>query len=331
MYLEIADSGIVGVQLVPMGGGKLFLWLLKPDGGIFRMNRLVGFKVGDMGKHGVDLFHALFLRLHLCPDRNGLPADGIQIGVQTLHGGQLFFPQIADSVHDLVEVVHSAFELAFARPAGALLPAQIQIFAQQLRQGGFLRFLQGFQQDGLFLFQVCNPAFQVAHHLTDRLHEPVGGGNVPVQVADIGLYSSFLHLADRWPHVDGGDFIKPLPLIGTKVKAFRAVIGFQIAIGDSRPALPPYLGVLLVVPVYGVLLVAFPVPGWEPDTLAILVKVINLPALGKPFSGFVHCPHGQQNVGVGIPVPLVVNGKIGNHAFGNKKLPAIVPDQVGVL
>ena len=331
MHLEIADSGIVCVQLAPMGGGKLFLWLLKPDGGIFCMNCLVGFKVGDMGKHGVDLFHALFLRLHLCPDRNGLPADGIQIGVQTLHGGQLFFPQIADSVHDLVEVVHSAFELAFARPADALLPAQIQIFAQQLRQGGFLRFLQGFQQDGLFLFQVCNPAFQVAHHLTDRLHEPVGGGNVPVQVADIGLYSSFLHLADRWPHVDGGDFIKPLPLIGTKVKAFRAVIGFQIAIGDSRPALPPYLGVLLVVPVYGVLLVAFPVPGWEPDTLVILVKVINLPALGKPFSGFVHCPHGQQNVGVGIPVPLVVNGKIGNHAFGNKKLPAIVPDQVGVL
>ena len=45
---------------------------------------------------------------------------------------------------------------------------------------------------------------------------------------------------------------------------------------------------------------AFPVPGWEPDTLVILVKVINLPALGKPFSGFVHCPHGQQNVGVGL-------------------------------
>ena len=167
MHLEIADSGIVGVQLVPMGGGKLFLWLLKPDGSILHMNGLMGFKVGDMGKHGVDLFHALFLRLHLCPDRNGLFADGIQIGVQTLHGGQFLVPQIADGVHNLVEVIYSAFELAFARPAGALLPAQIQIFAQQLRQGGFLRFLQGFQQGGLFLLQVCNPAFQVAHHLAD--------------------------------------------------------------------------------------------------------------------------------------------------------------------
>ena len=34
---------------------------------------------------------------------------------------------------------------------------------------------------------------------------------------------------------------------------------------------------------------------------------------------------------MGIPVPLIVNGKVSNHAFGNKKLPAIVPDQVGLL
>ena len=34
-------------------------------------------------RHGVDLLHTLFLRLHLCPDGNGLSADGIQIGVQT--------------------------------------------------------------------------------------------------------------------------------------------------------------------------------------------------------------------------------------------------------
>ena len=38
-----------------------------------------------------------------------------------------------------------ACKLAFACPACTFLPAQIQIFPQQLRQGGFLRFLQGFQ------------------------------------------------------------------------------------------------------------------------------------------------------------------------------------------
>ena len=51
MHLEIADSGIVGVQLVPMGGGKLFLWLLKPNGGIFRMNRLVEMCIRDRIAH----------------------------------------------------------------------------------------------------------------------------------------------------------------------------------------------------------------------------------------------------------------------------------------
>ena len=89
-----------------MGGGKLFLGFLKLDGSIFRMNRLMGFKVANVRKQGVYLLHAFFLRLHLCPDENGLTIDGIQISVQILHGGQLLFPQIADGIHDLVEIVH---------------------------------------------------------------------------------------------------------------------------------------------------------------------------------------------------------------------------------
>ena len=83
--------------------------------------------------------------------------------------------------------------------------------------------------------------------------------------------------------------------------------------------------------VHGVLVVAFPSAGRKPDTLAVLVKVINLPALWEPLALFVHCPHGKQDVGVGISVPLVMDGKVGNHALGNKKLPAVVPDKVGVL
>nr|WP_256198228.1 hypothetical protein [Massilicoli timonensis] len=34
---------------------------------------------------------------------------------------------------------------------------------------------------------------------------------------------------------------------------------------------------------------------------------------------------------MGVAVPLVMDGKVGNHAFGNKKLPAEVPDKVGLL
>ena len=165
----------------------------------------------------------------------------------------------------------------------------------------------------------------------DGLHQAIGGSNIPVQVAEKSFHSTLFHLVCGGTEMHGRYLLDALPLKGAQVNTFRSASSFQIAVGDGFPAMPPDLGVLLVVPVHGVLLVAFPVPGREPDTLAVLVKVINLPALGKPFPGFVHCPDGQQDVGMGIPVPLVVNGKIGNHAFGNKKLPAIVPDQAGVL
>ena len=158
-------------------------------------------------------------------------------------------------------------------------------------------------------------------HLADGLHEGVGSFDVPVQVADVGLDSLLLHLADGWSHVDGGDFFNPLPGIGAQVKVFWAVVCFQIAVCRVRPSLPPDFGILLVVPVHGVLLVAFPSAGREPDSFAVPVKVIYLAAFGEPFPFFVHRPHGEQDMGVGVPVPLVVDGKVGNHALGNKKTP----------
>ena len=96
-------------------------------------------------------------------------------------------------------------------------------------------------------------------------------------------------------------------------------------VGGVLPALPPELPVLLVVPVHGVLLVAFPSAGREPDSFPVPVKVVDFPALGKPPAGFVQRPHGKQDMGVWVARPLVVNGKISNHAFGDELLPAIVP------
>ena len=39
----------------------------------------------------------------------------------------------------------------------------------------------------------------------------------------------------------------------------------------------------------------------------------------------------KEDMGVWVAVPLVMDGKVGNHALGNEKLPAVVPDKVGVL
>ena len=52
------------------------------------------------------------------------------------------------------------------------------------------------------------------------------------------------------------------------------------------------------------------------DPFPILVKVINLAALGKPFPMFVHCPHSQQDMGVGVVSRRVgvMDGKI-NRTF----------------
>jgi len=87
--------------------------------------------------------------------------------------------------------------------------------------------------------------------------------------------------------VDGGDFINPLSGIGAQVKPFRAAVGFQIAVGRVRPSLPPDFSVFPVVPIYGVLLVAFPSAGREPDAFPILIKVIYFSALGEPFPFFI--------------------------------------------
>ena len=84
--------------------------------------------------------------------------------------------------------------------------------------------------------------------------------------------------------------------------------------------MPPDLGILLVVPVHRVLLVAFPVAGWELDALAVFVKVVNLAGFRQPLAVFVHCPDGQQNVGVWVPIAFVMDGEVSNHALGNELL-----------
>ena len=55
--------------------------------------------------------------------------------------------------------------------------------------------------------------------------------------------------------------------------------------------------------------------------------------IGKPFPMFVHCSHSQQDMGVGIMSRRmgVMDGKISNHAFGNKLLLAKLPNKDSIL
>ena len=48
---------------------------------------------------------------------------------------------------------------------------------------------------------------------------------------------------------------------------------------------------------------------------------------------FVHCPHSEQDMGVGIVSRRmgVMDGKVNNHAFGNKLLFTKLPDKDSVL
>ena len=120
----------------------------------------------------------------------------------------------------------------------------------------------------------------------------------------------------------GRYLLDALPFKGAQVNTFRPSSSFQIAVGDGLPAVPPDLGVLLVVPVHRVFLVTLPIPGWKLDALAVFIKVIYLSGFREPFAVFVHCPERQQNVGVGVAISLVVDGKVSNHALGNKLLVA---------
>ena len=228
--------------------------------------------------------------------------------------------QIVHRPFDVLKVPDSAFQFCFARPIAALLIAEIEIVHKKVGQRGLLRLFQCVQKNLLLFVQVCDPALQTTNCTADGLHQAVGHTNIPVRVAEKGFHPALFHLVCSGAEMDGRYLLDALPLKGAQVNTFWSASSFQIAVGDGFPAMPPDLGVLLVVPVHRVFLVALPVPGREPDALTVLVKVVDLSGFREPLAVFVHCPERQQNVGVWVAISLVVDGKIGNHALGYELL-----------
>ena len=81
--------------------------------------------------------------------------------------------------------------------------------------------------------------------LPDGLHQTVGGSDFPVQVADIRLDATLFHLPDSSSLMNSRNDIKSLSGIGTQVHTLRAVIGFQIAVLDYFPFMPPDFTIFL--------------------------------------------------------------------------------------
>ena len=264
--------------------------------------------------------HPVLVLLQLLAERGGGLAQVFDCGVQVLDRVQGVSFQIIDCLHDFGKVTGSTFYLRLARPIAALLIAEVEIIHQQVGQRGFLRLFQSVQKKLLLFIQICDPALQTTDGTADGLHQAVSGSNIPVQVAEKGLHPTLFHLVCGGAEMDGRYLLDALPLKGAQVNTFWSASSFQIAVGDGLPAMPPDLGVLLVVPVHSVFLVALPVPGREPDALTVLVKVVDLSGFREPLAVFVHCPERQQNVGVWVAISLVVDGKIGNHALGYELL-----------
>ena len=275
-----------------------------------------GGSVLDLG----DCPHTVFVLLQLPAERGSCLVQVRNCSVQILDGVQRMGFQIVHRPFDFLKVSDSAFQFCLARPIAALLVAEVEVIHQQVGQHWLLGLFQCIQKNLLLFIQVCDPALQPTNRTADGLHQAIGGANIPVQVAEKSFHSTLFHLVCGGTEMHGRYLLDALSLKGAQVNTFRAASRFQIAVGDGFPAMPPNLGVLLVVPVHGVFLVALPVPGGELNALAVFIKVVYLSGFREPPAVFIHRSERQQNVGVWVPIALVVDGEVGYHAFGNELL-----------
>ena len=107
--------------------------------------------------------------------------------------------------------------------------------------------------------------------------------------------------------MDGGDLVYPLPFIAAVVYTLGMISLFKIRIADFSPCRPPFLRFGLLVPVGGGDGLALVLPLFRVvDFVALRVKNILLFLLVSPCAVFLNRSHGQQDMGVGVAVVLIV-------------------------
>ena len=244
---------------------------------------------------------------------------------QFLNGGDVVGLQEDDCRRHLLQIVDLGFCLSGSRPVSPPVMAERHIGGEDFGKVLFLRLLRRLLPD--FFREVGQPVFQIPDDPPDGVKEAVGGYDVPVQVAEIGLYAPAFHSGGGRAEVDLRGMGIVLPFKGAQIDTLLPASRFKVSVLYDLPFMPPYLAVLLLVPVNGVDPPAFPFAVFHFDALAVFIKDILFAALRLPAALLVHWAEGEQDMGVGVAVTLVVNGKIGNHAPGDELRLAVFPHE----
>ena len=155
-----------------------------------------------------------------------------------------------------------------------------------------------------FLFQ---PALQLENAGFQLPQLLICDFDFAVDVSPLRADSALLHLKGGYAQMHGGDQVYSLPLIAAVVYTLGMISLFKIRIADFSPRRPPFLRFGLLVPVGGGNGLAFVLPLFRVvDFVAVLIKNILLFLLRAPCAVLLNGAHGQQDMGVGVAVVLIV-------------------------
>jgi len=113
--------------------------------------------------------------------------------------------------------------------------------------------------------------------------------------------------------MDGGYLLDALPLIGAVVDAFGYALLLQKAVDRLGPALPPFLGFGLVVPVNRIYFPGFERAAFQNDTLVVAVEYVFLSRLRRSASVLFHWAHCQHDVCMRVSIVFIVDANVGAH------------------
>ena len=250
---------------------------------------------------------------------------------QIFHSGNAGLFHQNDHLGHILQISDAGLFTGILTPALSACFAHGPVAEDHISQGMSLRILQH--------FLVVDRCHQLCDLITQLLCCPLQGTEHPVDAENLTVL--FTHFRDgAFPlHGSCGGAEMPLrqtvfntlSLQRTHVDPLRSARSFKGSVLHHFPVVPPDLSVLVIVPVNGIDVADFPFAIPALDALAVFIQHIFCPGLVKPLAMLVHGPEGQQKMNMGITVAFVMIVQVTDHAFADKLLLAVVPDQSQVL